>query len=144
MPLRPKRNLESYRRLKKHNTLYSTSILIGVSIAVYVYFFRFDYYSETILVRLTVLWLFPLVFGYYGFVAQWMQANFEKQQFRKPSDLLFSVSRKLPAILIRPIFNILHLPLFVPNKSPIFVAVAGSLIWSVWLLIFFELIFPRL
>lgn len=137
-PLRPERNLESYRKLKKHNILYSTSITIGPAIAVYVYVFSFDYCSKT------VLWLFPLVFGYYGFVAQWMQENFEKRQYRKSTDLLFSVSRKLPAILIRPIFNILHLPLFVPNKSPMFTAVAGSLIWSVWLLIFFEVIFPRL
>lgn len=142
--LKPERSLESYKDKKKHSSLYLTSIIIGISIAIYIYVFNFDNYSETMLIRGTALWFFPVVFGYYGFVAQWMHLNFEKHQFNKPVDLLISVSNRLPAFFIRTMFSMLHFPLFVINKSPLFIAISGSLIWSVWLLIFFEVIFPKL
>jgi hypothetical protein len=140
----PERNLESYRNKKKHSSLYSTCIIIGVCIAIYIYVFNFDNYSETLLVQLTILWLIPIVFGYYGFIAQWMHLNFEKRQFIKPIDLLKSVSKKLPVFVIRPLFNMVHFPLFIINKSPLFIAISGSLIWCIWLLIFFVVIFPKL
>ena len=141
---RPERNLDFYKNKQKHNNLYFTSIVIGVCIAINIYVFNFDSLSETMLVRLTVLWLFPIVFGYYGLVAQWLQLNYRRLHFRKPKDLLRSVSKKFPILLIRPIFNIVHFPLYIPNKSPLYLAISGSLIWSVWLLIFFEVIFPAL
>ena len=138
------RSLESYRTTKKHSGIYSASIITGLSIAAYVYLYKFDSFSETLLVRLTVLWFFPLVFGYYGFIAQWMQANYREKGFASPLELLLSVSKKFPLSLIRPVLNIIHLPLYVRNKSPMFMAISGSLIWSIWLLIFFEVIFPLL
>lgn len=141
--IRPERSLEFYQKKKRHTTLYSTSIIAGICIAIYIYAFSFDYYSETTLVKMTALWVFPIVFGYYGFVAQWMQENFEQQKYRKPTDLLLSFSMKLP-LIIKSLFNILHLPLFVPKKSPLFLAISGALIWSIWLFIFFVVIFPLL
>ena len=142
--IRPERNLEFYRNRQKHSGMYFISLVIGACIAIYIYIFNFDNFSETMLIRVTALWLFPIVFGYYGFVAQWMQLNYERQQFRRPKDLLISVSNRMPSFFIRPIFGMLHFPLFIINKSPLFIAISGSLIWSVWLLIFFEVIFPAL
>jgi hypothetical protein len=142
--IKPERSLEFYKNRKTHNNLYSTFILIGVCIAVYIYVFNFENYSETMLVKGTVLWLFPIIFGYYGFIAQWMHLNFEKHKLRKPVDLFKSMSNKLPVLIIRPLFNMLHFPLYIPNKSPLFLAISGSVIWAVWLMIFFVVIFPRM
>jgi hypothetical protein len=142
--LRPERSLEFYKNRKTHSSLYSTSILIGLCIAIYIYVFNFNSFSETMLVSGTALCLFPIIFGYYGFIAQWMYNNFEKHKFKRPIDLLISASKQFPALVIRPLFNMVHFPLFIPNKSPLFLALGGSFIWSIWLLIFFVVIFPRL
>lgn len=144
--IKPKRTLEFYRKRKTHGSLYSVSILIGVCMAVYMYVFNINDYFESmfVLVRRTLLWFIPIVFGYYGFIAQWMHINFEKHHFRRPIDLLISVSKKLPAFFIRPVFNMLHFPLFIMDKSPLFLAISSLFIGLVWLLIFFVVIFPRL
>lgn len=141
--LKPNRSLEFYRNKRKHSTLYFTSIMSGVCIALYLFIFNFTSYIESMLISGTILWVFLIVFGYYGFVAQWIHLNFEKLKFNKPRDLFVAECKKLPSFGIRPIFNALHFPLYIPNKSPLFLALAGSFVWSIWLMLIFVLIIPK-
>ncbi|MFK8012743.1 MAG: hypothetical protein AB8B80_11920 [Marinicellaceae bacterium] len=140
--LKPDRSLEFYRNKKKHTSLYITAILIGACMAFYLFVFNLNHYIETMLVSGTVLWVFPIIFGYYGFFAQWLQENFQERKFRKPKDLFESIGKDLPVIIIRPLFNMLHMPLFISNKTPLFLALTGSFIWSIWIMIFFVVILP--
>ena len=104
--LKPNRSLEFYRNKQKLSSLYFTSLLVGSCVAFYLFIFNFENYRDTMLISGTVLWLSPIIFGYYGFIAQWLYSNFQEKRFRKPKDLLLSISEKLPKLIIRPLFNI--------------------------------------
>ena len=125
------RDLESYKQAQvQHNGIYSSALILGIGIAVYVYVFNFDGFSETELITITPIWIFPLVFGYYGFMAQWLQTRLKNSGHDNVAKLMYSVSRKLPSIFVRPIFNLLHMPLFIVNNNkPMVSALVGSAMW---------------
>ncbi|MFK8013643.1 MAG: hypothetical protein AB8B80_16510 [Marinicellaceae bacterium] len=141
--LKPDRSLAFYKKKKHFTSLYLTSVVTGLCIAIYFFVFDIEVYSNFMLIRGTLLWFIPVIFGYFGLIAQWLHANFVERSFRTPQDLFVSQSKQLP-VVIRPFLNAVHIPLFIPNKTPIFIAIAGSFIWAIWIMIFFVIIFPIL
>lgn len=140
------RDLESYRQPQiKHNGIYSTALIIGIGIAVYIYVFNFDSFSESELVGLTALWVFPIAFGYYGFMAQWLQDKLKDSEHENVAKLMSYEIHRLPSFFIRPIFGFLHLPLLIVNNNkPMVSALVGSVMWVILLVGFFVVIFPSL
>lgn len=120
--------------------LYTTLIVIALAIVVYVYGIAFDSFSETVLVQITPLWFFFLIFGIYGFVAEKINKNISSGKSETVSKATSSVINAIP--LIGPIFMF---PLyFVKGKNSLVVALIGSLIWGVLLFVFFQFVFPQL
>jgi hypothetical protein len=123
---------------------YATLIALGLGSAMVIYTVLFDSLSETVLVRISPFWIFPIVFGYYGLVAQRMEARLQDSHLDNVSDQLLDVlkeshwSGRLFAFL-------LHAPfLLVKSRQPWVTALVGSLIWAIVLILFFALVFPSL
>ena len=128
-----------------YRSLYFFSIVIGISIAFYIYLVDFDSFSETTLVRITPIWFFPIVFGYYGFVSQRMAKKLGKSHFENVADLLLSIIQGSTGNVGKAASLLVHAPfIIIKSKKPFLVALGGSLIWAVLLVIFFEAIFPSL
>ncbi|HFC29751.1 MAG TPA: hypothetical protein ENJ44_01780 [Oceanospirillales bacterium] len=126
---------------KSHNSLYSSCLIIGIILFAYIYFYDFDSYSETELISMTPLWMFPLIFGFYGFMAQKMllqdQENKSIYKLLTNNGLLYQIMLPLFPLLFFPFF-------FIKSKSPIIIALLGSLLWVGIMLFFFAVIFPAL
>ena len=130
---------------KRWSAFYSASIAVGVAIAGYIYLIAFDSLSEATLVHITPVWFFPIVFGYYGFVAQRMALKLPESGFDRVANLLFSLIKETQGVVGKLFGLIIHAPFIViKSKSPMLVAFGGAAIWAVVLAIFFNFIFPRL
>lgn len=120
--------------------IYIAGIVIGAGIAAYIYLVAFDSLSEDTLVSLTSVWVFPLVFGIYGFLAEkflkWIEAG-KVDNLRMATLLWARMTGLVGVVLLLPF-------LFTKSKNPLLVAVVGSLFWALLLFIFFEAIFPML
>lgn len=128
-----------------YKSMYFASFIIGILLTSYIYLINFDNFSETVLIRITPLWFFPIVFGYYGFVSLRMAANLEKSNLENVADLLFSVIKESSGTVGKLISFFVHAPfIIIKSKKPILVALGGSIIWAILLVIFFEAIFPTL
>lgn len=120
--------------------LYTIFIIAALAIVVYVYGIAFDSFSETVLVQVTPLWFFLLIFGIYGFVAEKINKNMREGKSDSLPKAASTVINSIP--LVGPIFMF---PLyFVRGKNSVVVALLGSLIWGVLLFIFFQFVFPQL
>ena len=123
-----------------NNTIFRLSIIFGIGIAVYIYGFFFDQLSEEQLVGLSPLWLLPIIFGAYGFIAESLLALIEKGEAKTIGAAAFIFLRTLPIVGI-----ILMLPfLVVRGDSAITIAFLSALFWGVLLILFFQLLFPLL
>ncbi|GIF43484.1 hypothetical protein [Actinoplanes xinjiangensis] len=123
---------------------YGTLIALGLGGAAVIYTVLFDSLSETELVRLSPFWLFPAVFGYYGLVAQRMEAQLQESHLDTVSDQLLSVIRET-GVLGQVLAFLIHAPfLLVKSRQPWVTALVGSLIWAIALALFFSLVFPSL
>jgi len=130
---------------KMYSSIYFTSIIIGIVIAAYIYLINFDNFSEEMLMLITPLWFFPIIFGYYGFVSQRMAAKLEKSHFENVADLLFSIIQESSGTAGKLISLFVHAPfIIIKSKKPVLVALGGSIIWAVLLVVFFAFIFPTL
>jgi ribosomal protein L40E len=130
---------------KRWSAFYAISITIGVLIAGYIYLIAFDEFSETRLVQITPVWFFPIVFGYYGFVAQRMAAKLPESGFDRVANLLFSIIKETQGSVGKLFGLVVHAPfIIVKSKRPILVAFGGAAIWAVMLFVFFTFIFPKL
>lgn len=130
---------------KRWSTFYAISITIGVLIAGYIYLIAFDEFSETRLVQITPVWFFPIVFGYYGFVAQRMAAKLPESGFDRVANLLFFIIRETQGSVGKLFGLVVHAPfIIVKSKRPMLVAFGGAAIWAVMLFVFFTFIFPKL
>ena len=128
-----------------YKSIYFASFIIGILLASYIYLINFDNFSETVLIRITPLWFFPIVFGYYGFVSLRMAAKLKKSNLETVADLLFSVIKESSGTVGKLISLFVHAPfIIIKSKSPILVALGGSIIWAILLVIFFEAMFPTL
>lgn len=120
--------------------LYTILILAGLAIVIYVYGIAFDSFSETVLVQITPLWFFLLIFGIYGFVAEKINKNMREGKAGSLPQAASAVINSIP--LLGPLFMF---PLyFVRGKNSLLVALLGSLIWGVLLFVFFQFVFPQL
>jgi hypothetical protein len=128
-----------------YKSIYFASFIIGILLASYVYLINFDNFSETVLIRITPLWFFPIVFGYYGFVSLRMAGQLEKSNLENVADLLLSVIKESAGTVGKLASLFVHAPfIIIKSKKPILVALGGSIIWAILLVIFFEAIFPTL
>ena len=119
---------------------YIAGIVVGLGIAAYIYLVAFDSLSETTLVSLTSVWVFPLVFGIYGFLAEKFVKMIDAgraDSLRTATLVWTRVTGFLGLILLLPF-------LFTKSRSPLLVAIVGSLFWAVLLFIFFQVVFPML
>ncbi|GIE78917.1 hypothetical protein Aph02nite_48670 [Actinoplanes philippinensis] len=123
---------------------YAGLIVAGLGAAVVIYTVLFDSLSETTLVRVSPFWIFPAVFGYYGLVAQRMEARLQATHLDTVSDQLLRVIRETGTL--GQIFSFLvHAPfLLVKSRQPWVTALVGSLIWAIALTLFFSVVFPTL
>lgn len=134
-PLQPPREPRS-----SHHGIYQSSILAGIAVAVYTYGFAFDDLGEEELVRLSALWVLPIVFGIYGFVAERILELVDKGDNQSIAQATLIWTAALPiigAVLLLPF-------LFVKGSSSISIALRASLFWAVLMVGFFVLIFPLL
>jgi hypothetical protein len=121
-------------------TVYKASIAAGAGVAVFLYGVIFDDLSETTLVRLTPTWFFPLVFGFYGLLAEKL---FRLIREGKADNLAAAVSLWTRAIGVSSLIPLFPF-LFLKGKNSVTVAFWGAAVWAVLLSMFFELIFPML
>lgn len=129
---------------KLQRAFYIVLLIAGVGSAVVIYTVLFDTLSETELTHITPYWIFPAVFGYYGLVAQRMEARLPTSHLDNVSDQLLNVIKEIGP-LGQALAFLVHAPfLIVKNQRPWVVAFAGSLIWAMALTIFFEVVFPQL
>jgi hypothetical protein len=123
---------------------YVALLVFGLGSMVVIYTVLFDNLSETTLVQITPYWIFPSVFGYYGLVAQRMEARLQTTHLDNVSDQLLNVIREL-GFLGQAFAFLVHAPfLLVRSGRPWVTAFAGSLIWALALALFFEVVFPTL
>ncbi|MGB7988104.1 MAG: hypothetical protein WCF44_01825 [Candidatus Methylophosphatis roskildensis] len=89
--------------------------------------------------------MFPLVFGYYGFVAQRMARRLPASHFETVADLLFSLIKDTQGSIGKAVGLVLHAPfIIVRSRRPMLVALGGAAIWAVALWVFFSFVFPSL
>lgn len=125
---------------------YIASLVTGVAIAAYIYLVRFDTFSETTLVQLTPLWVFFIVLGYYGLVAERMLATDKQSGGEMAAEGVFELIKAASPGPVGKLFAaIVHLPfvLFKSRRSWV-VAAGGAAVWALALWFFFAVIFPTL
>ncbi len=124
-----------------YGAVYTFLIITGVVLACYIYLIKFDRLKETELVALTPAWIFPLVFGIYGFVAQKLIRLVQAGRAETIGQAV-----KVWTIALGWFGLLLLLP-FLPLKNwrnSLLTAFVASLFWGVLLVVFFTAIFPRL
>jgi hypothetical protein len=135
--------IEVIRRQGSGNSrrlLYLLAMAAGAAGALYVYGVAFDDLSEEQLVQLSALWLLPLVFGAYGFVAEKLLKLIDEGDDLSIARAALIWTNALPVIGI-----VLLLPfLFIKGSNPTAIALIGSLFWVVLLLGFLMVVFPLL
>jgi hypothetical protein len=130
---------------KVSRLIYLASIATGLLIPAYLYLIAFNSFSETALVKLTPAWVFPLVFGYYGFVAQRLTRRLPKTPFENVADLLLSLIKETQGVIGKAFALLIHAPfIVVKSKQPLLVALGGAAIWALILFLFFSIVFPTL
>ncbi len=127
--------------------LYPILLGLGIAIAVYIYGFAFDDFSETQLVNLTPLWFFFIIFGGYGYFAEFLMKKIIEGE---GTDLPKAYKKWTGKFLARHLFlglilGILLSPFaLIKTRNSLLIAFLGSVLWGILLLIFFQAIFPAL
>ncbi len=125
--------------------IFRISMLIGVCIAVYVFFFNFKNLSEGDLITWMPAWLFPLVIGYYGFVANRVLEARDKTGEEKVFNVVLDFIRSSIGVWALPLLLLLQVPfLFIRIKNAWLTAFSGTLFWVLVVYLFLEHIFPYL
>lgn len=120
---------------------YQAIIILGMGLFGYIYFLKFDNFSETALVQITPLWFLPLIFGINGLVAEKLIElvnSGEAPHFRRA--LLMWIGYFFGFLGFIPLFPFL----FIKGKSSLGVALWATAIWGMFLGIFLFGIFPIL
>jgi len=125
--------------------LYPILLTVGIGIAVYIYGFAFDDFSETQLVGLTPLWFFFIIFGAYGYFAEFLMKRIITGQGTSIAAVYKSwwsqfLRRHLLGGMILGIF--LSPFALIKTRNSLLIAFVGSILWGILLVIFFKGIFP--
>ncbi len=134
--------------------LYRFSILLGIILFVYIYFFNFDNMSETELVNSVLYWYIPLLFGMYGVMAIRIKRGVQEHE-STVFKYLFSgkdVTLTIFAVILALTGVLGLLLLFIPlslvkvqsEKYDISVSFVGTIICLVLLWLFFNIVWPSL
>lgn len=130
---------------KLQRAFYIALIAGGLGAAVVLHTVLFDDLSETQLVWAAPYWIFPLVFGYYGLIAQRMEARLQTSHLGTVSEQLLTAIKDIGGTPGQAFAFLVHAPfLLVKNDRPWIVAFVGSLIWAIALVIFFNTIWTTL
>lgn len=127
--------------------LYPILIGMGIAIVLNIYLFAFNNLSETQLVAFTPLWFFLIIFGLYGYFAEFLMNRIIVGKGKNIPD---AYNKWLGPFVKRHILLGLVLMLilspfsFIRTRNSLLVAFTGSVIWGILLLIFFTGIFPSL
>lgn len=127
--------------------LYPMLIGAGITMVIYIYMFAFDDFSETQMVRITPVWFFFIIFGLYGYFAEYLM---NKVIIGEGKTISGAYNKWLNSFLKRHIFSgfilmIILLPFsFIKFRNSLLIAFTGSFIWGILLFIFFTAIFPAL
>jgi hypothetical protein len=129
------------------NGIYPILLGLGIIIMLYIYLIAFDDFSETQLVTITPLWFFFITFGIYGYFAEYLM----KQVIDGKGVNLKEAYKKWVGKYLRYhfIIGIILIVVLAPfslirTRNSLLIAFAGSLMWGILLLIFFQAIFPSL
>lgn len=123
--------------------IYGLSIGAGAGMATYLYGFAFDQLSEAKLMRLTPVWMFFLVFGFYGLIAHSLWRAVARGQVTSPAEGVLRWTRPVGALGL-PMLIMVFPFLVVRSRNSVVTALVGSLIWAVLLGIFFVGLWPHL
>ena len=127
--------------------LYPILLAAGIAVVFYIYLFAFDDLSEDQLVGLTPLWFFLIIFGLYGYFAEFLMSRII---VGKGKNIPEAYSKWVPEFIERHPFWGMLLALilspfsFIKTRNSLLIAFTGSAIWGILLLIFFMGIFPAL
>jgi len=127
--------------------LYPILIGMGIAIVLNIYLFAFNNLSETQLVGFTPLWFFLIIFGLYGYFAEFLMNRIIDGKGKNIPD---AYNKWVAEFVKRHLFIGLVLALilspfsFIKTRNSLLVAFTGSVIWGILLLIFFMGIFPAL
>ena len=128
-------------------TLYPILLGVGIALVLYIYLFAFDDFSEDQLVGITPLWFFFIIFGLYGYFAEFLMNRVIVGKGKSISDAYIKwtgefVKRHLFTGMV--LMLILSPFSFIKTRNSLLIAFTGSIIWGILLLIFFKGIFPAL
>lgn len=129
------------------NALYPMLLGAGITMVIYIYLFAFNDFSETEMVRITPVWFFFIIFGLYGYFAEYMM---NKVIVGEGKNISAAYNKWLQGFLKRHLFTgfilaIILLPFsFIKLRNSLLIAFIGSVIWGILLYIFFAAIFPAL
>ncbi|MEV0679160.1 NACHT domain-containing protein [Actinosynnema sp. NPDC050436] len=117
--------------------VYGAALLTGLVAVGYLYFVAFDRFSETLLLRVIPLWLFPLVFGSYGLVGEWLARRAGGEPLTRTAAQAVRRYGKWVWPVVLP-FRVL------PWRSRVLVVTAGTAFWAALVQWFVVAVFPSL
>ena len=114
--------------------LYTLSFILSLSLAIYLYFIAFDDLSEFQLIQWSYLWLSLLIFSWYGHKATKIKQSVNQMnQLKKELQGLVYIRQMIGTLAL-----IIFFPLFKYEKWSSFqIALSGSLVWLVFLEVFY-------
>lgn len=128
------------KRRSSRQSIFQLAIAVGVAGAGYIYGVAFDDLSEEQLVQLSAVWVLPVVFGVYGYVAERLLQLVDADDGVSLAQATLIWTRALPvigAVLLLPF-------LFAKGRTAVSIAFWGTLFWALLLVGFFVWIFPLL
>jgi len=139
---------EHFRYYNSLKWLYQLAIVVGLSMAVYIYLIAFDDFSETEMVNLSPLWFLLFNFGISGLYTEKAvrfildhKANTFAEGLSMSTQSLIPLFRIVVYIVFLPPFLLLSLKKL---SSPLLISLLTTLFWGVGLYVFLMGIFPSL
>ncbi|MBB5953588.1 hypothetical protein FHS29_000158 [Saccharothrix tamanrassetensis] len=117
-------------------SLYAIAAAVGLGAAVVLYFPAFSL-SETFLVRVVALWLFPLVFGCYGLIGEWLAKHAAGKPLGQATGALVQRHGRWLLPFVFPF-------LLLRWRSRVLVTTAVTAYWVVLVQLFLVAVFPWL
>ncbi len=147
-PLERSARPEARGRFRSLRGLYLASFAGGSLLAALLYVVLFDRLSETTLVRLSALWVLPVVFGLGGLYTEKSVALVVAGRAQTFGEGLRLATAELSPLLRFGVYVVFFPPLLALRldriTSPLRASALTALLWSGLLWAFFELVFPSL